>query len=575
MFGKLGKKLGVQVNVNAPVPNIGVNVHGQIPNINVHGQVPNINIHGQAPNINIHGQAPKVGVNVQGQVPNVGMNVQSNLGMNFDMYKIPDSAHAHPLIKVPSLTGECKLCRMNAAGQAGYRCEGCDVILCFNCSNRVFYGNKHKNCHPQHPLALTSRKGGWKCDLCKTHSKGGASFYCKPCDFDACNKCYIDVGFPQGFTPPPITFFQMPDTGFSSSGKHSNTGFSSSGQSDTGFSSSGKQADPGFSSSGKQADPGFSSSGKKVDAGFSSSGKQVDPGFSSSGKKVDAGFSSSGKKDAPGFSSSGKKVDAGFSSSGQVDAGFSSSGKPIDPGFSSSGHDPELINRLNETIKSYEAKLKVSETDFINLKKSSMDERGKLQATIDSLNQQLSAKDGQIKQLQIDIQNLNQTIHKYDGDMGRMRIDLDKLVKERDGLVFKSNQDLGEIGRLNEENKNLNFQLSTKTNELANTGNIINNLNKRVADLEFQLKGRDDQIFQINGKHAEDRKQLQIQIDTINAQLIVAQDQLKKNESLFITIKNYEAFLNKLKVDITQFQSSSATIQIGPVPLPGLNIKIK
>ena len=46
MFGKLGKKLGVQVNVNAPVPNIGVNVHGQIPNINVQGQVPNINIHG-------------------------------------------------------------------------------------------------------------------------------------------------------------------------------------------------------------------------------------------------------------------------------------------------------------------------------------------------------------------------------------------------------------------------------------------------------------------------------------------------------------------------------------------------
>ena len=582
MFGKIagfGKKIGADVsfNVNAPSPHFDVNVKAPVPNVhmNVNAPVPNANL-------NVQGSVPNAHLNVHAPVPNVGINVHGpaltppKMNINFDMYKIPDSAHAHPLIRVPKLNGECKLCRMNAAGQAGYRCDGCDVILCFNCSNRVFYGNKHKNCHPQHPLSLTSRKGGWKCDLCKTHFKMGASFYCKLCDFDACDKCYIDVGFPQGFTPPPITFFEQPDAGFSSHG-NADVKFSSQGKPDAGFSSHGN-ADVKFSSQGKP-DAGFSSHGNadvkfssqgKPDAGFSSHGN-ADVKFSSQGKP-DAGFSSHGNADVK-FSSQGKP-DAGFSSHGNADTGFSSQGKA---GFSSHGNsDAELIKQLNETIKSYEAKLKVSETDFLNLKKSSMDDRSNLQATIDSLNKQLVAKDGIIKKLEIDLQKANHSIQTFDDDIARMRLDLGNLTKERDGLVMKSNHDMGEIGRLGEENKNLNFQLTAKINELASNGKLIADLNKRIADLEFQLKGRDDQIFHINGKNAEEKRQMQIQIDTINGQLIAAQNKVKDLDHLYITIKKYEEFINKMKLDIVQFQSSTQSIQIGPIPIPGgINLKIK
>ena len=62
-------------------------------------------------------------------------------------------------------------------------------IVCMNCANRAFYGNKNKSVHP-HELALKSRNS-WKCDLCKKMYKGTASFYCKQCDFDVCDKCYI------------------------------------------------------------------------------------------------------------------------------------------------------------------------------------------------------------------------------------------------------------------------------------------------------------------------------------------------------------------------------------------------
>ena len=181
--------------------------------------------------------------------------------------------------------------------------------------------------------------------------------------------------------------------------------------------------------------------------------------------------------------------------------------------------DSELINSLNETIKSYEAKLKVSETDYINLKQSSMEERSKLQATIDALNQQLASRDDTFKKMEIDLQNANQTIKRYEGDMNRMRIDLG-----------------------------------------------------RIKDLEFQLKGKDDQIFQINNRHEEEKKNLKIQIDTINGQLLASKEQLQNVENLYATIKKYEEFINKMKNDIIQFQASAPPIKISP--LPGINFKI-
>ena len=103
---------------------------------------------------------------------------------------VPESAHEHPLNYNNSLNETCKVCLQNIGGQPGYKCGNCEIVLCLNCSNRIFYGNKKKSAH-QHELALKPRNS-WKCDLCKKNYKGNASFYCKQCDFDACDKCYLD-----------------------------------------------------------------------------------------------------------------------------------------------------------------------------------------------------------------------------------------------------------------------------------------------------------------------------------------------------------------------------------------------
>ena len=101
---------------------------------------------------------------------------------------ISESAHEHPLKYNQKSNVKCKICSVLFIGQPGYKCESCDVSICLSCSNRVFYGKK-REIHP-HPLALKSRRS-WKCDLCKKLYKDVASFYCKRCDFDICDKCYL------------------------------------------------------------------------------------------------------------------------------------------------------------------------------------------------------------------------------------------------------------------------------------------------------------------------------------------------------------------------------------------------
>ena len=102
--------------------------------------------------------------------------------------KLPDSAHEHALHQEASQKN-CKVCQKPIGGTTAYVCHNCELVLCYNCGNAIFYGNKAKQIHP-HTLALRVRNA-WKCDLCKQHFKGTASFYCKGCDFDACSKCYV------------------------------------------------------------------------------------------------------------------------------------------------------------------------------------------------------------------------------------------------------------------------------------------------------------------------------------------------------------------------------------------------
>ena len=100
---------------------------------------------------------------------------------------LPDSAHEHGLVYEQS-SDTCKVCHRPIAGQA-YVCHDCPLVLCYDCANAIFYGNKQKQVHP-HPLMLRLRPA-WKCDICKQRYRGTASFYCQGCDFDACSLCYV------------------------------------------------------------------------------------------------------------------------------------------------------------------------------------------------------------------------------------------------------------------------------------------------------------------------------------------------------------------------------------------------
>ena len=216
MFGSFKVNIpSLDVNIKGPsIPSkVGINVSG--PSI---GGGAGIHAHGVGPTLNVHGQGPHmgggVGLNVHPpQVAPVNINVHGPSiapVVNDFQYIIPESAHPHPLIIEEHLNGICKLCKVNIGGLAGYRCGACDILLCFNCACRIFFGNKQVNCHPQHPLALTSRNTGWKCDICKNHFKGGASFYCRMCDFDACDLCYLAEGYPVGFVIPEPTIMLHP-----------------------------------------------------------------------------------------------------------------------------------------------------------------------------------------------------------------------------------------------------------------------------------------------------------------------------------------------------------------------------
>ena len=103
---------------------------------------------------------------------------------------IPDSSHEHGLTKSPSYD-ECKICQKQIGGNPAFVCRECVLVLCLNCSNAIFFGNKAKQLHP-HPLALKVRNH-WICDICKLKFTGVASFYCSYCDFDVCSKCYVGI----------------------------------------------------------------------------------------------------------------------------------------------------------------------------------------------------------------------------------------------------------------------------------------------------------------------------------------------------------------------------------------------
>ena len=117
----------------------------------------------------------------------------------------PEPAHEHPLNYEGRINEKCKICMQYIGENAGYKCKDCPIVLCLNCSQKIFYENKNKHLH-QHDLLLTDRNS-WTCNICKTSYGDNASFYCQKCDFDVCDKCYLNQNIPK---QPPFPQPQPP-----------------------------------------------------------------------------------------------------------------------------------------------------------------------------------------------------------------------------------------------------------------------------------------------------------------------------------------------------------------------------
>ena len=126
------------------------------------------------------------------QQPTQGYPPQGGYPPQYGGYQnkpVPESSHEHPLNYLDRIRGKCKNCNRPMRDEPGYQCNVCGLILDMQCSDKIFYGNKRKECHP-HPLALRIRES-WRCDICKRRYRDQCSFFCKPCDFDICDKCYL------------------------------------------------------------------------------------------------------------------------------------------------------------------------------------------------------------------------------------------------------------------------------------------------------------------------------------------------------------------------------------------------
>ena len=111
----------------------------------------------------------------------------------------PESEHEHPLNFEQSINEFCKLCSQNIGNREGYKCKECPIVLCLNCSDRIFYGNKNKTIH-QHELFLKNKINSWNCNICRKPKAQSASFSCTQCNFDICDECYMG-NLPQGYQP--------------------------------------------------------------------------------------------------------------------------------------------------------------------------------------------------------------------------------------------------------------------------------------------------------------------------------------------------------------------------------------
>ena len=102
----------------------------------------------------------------------------------------PDFEHNHELDYISNLKEICTFCHQIKGNKDGYKCNECEVILCKDCSDRVFFGKKKTTLHPHNPLALIYRNN-YECANCHNTYTDSTSFSCEQCNYNACLSCYI------------------------------------------------------------------------------------------------------------------------------------------------------------------------------------------------------------------------------------------------------------------------------------------------------------------------------------------------------------------------------------------------
>ena len=123
------------------------------------------------------------------EINDINLTVNNNVINNNDKQVIIESNHEHPLNYIDDLKLKCTICQQINKDKPGYKCEQCPVVLCLNCAERVFYGNKKISIHP-HPLLLQF-KNEWKCNICEIVFKNHSTFSCGQCGFNVCTFCLI------------------------------------------------------------------------------------------------------------------------------------------------------------------------------------------------------------------------------------------------------------------------------------------------------------------------------------------------------------------------------------------------
>ena len=95
--------------------------------------------------------------------------------------------HKHPLYYKAKLNKTCSFCDEEIENKQGYKCNECDIILCFRCYLLIYH--QKKNYIHQHDLILSEHLF-WTCNICMNDYTFQASCGCWECDFDICYLCY-------------------------------------------------------------------------------------------------------------------------------------------------------------------------------------------------------------------------------------------------------------------------------------------------------------------------------------------------------------------------------------------------